>query len=149
MAKEIVRTRAAKNRMFTARAQMNSVLMQLHTQQAMVRAAGCMEKSTDVMKMMNSLVKLPGLQKTMMEMSREMHRAGLIEETMADAFDMLDGDSVEQDADNEVNKVVTELTGDLFKGKESVPSSLPAKPEPVEAEQDEDLDAMRARLQVL
>lgn len=33
-----------------------------------------MKKSTEVMMVMNKLVKLPELQKTMMEMSREMER---------------------------------------------------------------------------
>ena len=89
VAREIVRTRAARNRMLMAKAQINSVNMQLQTQAAMVRAAGCMKKSTEVMRRMNKLVKLPELQKTMMEMQREMERSGLIEEVVGDALDEL------------------------------------------------------------
>ena len=80
IAKEIVRTRAARERMLVARTQISSISMQLQTQAAMVKAAGCMKRSAEVMKVMNSLVKLPELQKTMLTMSREMERAGLIEE---------------------------------------------------------------------
>ena len=65
---------------------------------------------------MNKLVKLPELQKTMMEMQREMERSGLIEEVVGDALDELDGDDVEEETELQVNKVVEELAGDLFKG---------------------------------
>ncbi|KAJ1451837.1 Snf7-domain-containing protein [Pelagophyceae sp. CCMP2097] len=150
IAKEIVRTRKTKERMFTAKAQMNSVSMQLQTQAAMVRAAGCMKKSAEVMTVMNKLVKLPELQKTMVNMSREMERAGLIEEMIGDSMDMLDGDSVEDETDLEVNKVVAELTGDMFKGETIVPSRAPAQPQREEAEADDDnLDIMKARLEAL
>ncbi len=41
-------------------------------QAAQLRLAGCLQKSTEVMKSMQQLVKLPEIQKTMMEMSKEM-----------------------------------------------------------------------------
>ncbi|EGB09650.1 hypothetical protein AURANDRAFT_7138, partial [Aureococcus anophagefferens] len=114
IAKEIVRTRAARERLLVARTQISSVSMQLQTQAAMVRAAGCMKKSGEVMAVMNQLVKLPELQKTMMNMQREMERAGLVDEMIQDSMDMMDGDDIEDDTAVEVDKVVAELTGDLF-----------------------------------
>lgn len=36
----------------------------------MVRVAGAMKKSTEVMSSMNSMIKLPEMQRSMMEMSR-------------------------------------------------------------------------------
>ena len=36
------------------------------------RVAGCLQQSADVMKSMQQLVKVPEMQKTMMEMSKEM-----------------------------------------------------------------------------
>ena len=39
---------------------------------ATLRIAGALEKSTDVMKSMQALVKVPEIQATMMEMSKEM-----------------------------------------------------------------------------
>jgi len=111
------------------------------------------------MKVMNQLIKLPELQKTMLTMSREMERAGLIEEMVSSTMDELDGDDVEDETALEIDKVVTELTGDLFKGKEAdsaLPSALPARPQPAEAEAapapaeaDEDLETMKARLMAL
>ena len=147
VAREIVRTRAARNRMLMAKAQINSVNMQLQTQAAMVRAAGCMKKSTEVMRCMNKLVKLPELQKTMMEMQREMERSGLIEEVVGDALDELDGDDVEEETELQVNKVVEELAGDLFKGQTDAPETLPEQQAAEPAEADDDLDTMKARLQ--
>jgi charged multivesicular body protein 3 len=38
----------------------------------MTRISGCLQKSTAVMAAMNSLVRLPEIQATMMEMSKEM-----------------------------------------------------------------------------
>ena len=42
----------------------------MRQQASQLRIAGSLQKSTDVMKSMQQLVKLPELQKTMMEMSK-------------------------------------------------------------------------------
>ena len=179
-----------KSRRYTGRAALNSTLMQLTTQVAIVKAAGCMQKSTEVpgpaslrvgarvrkrhdpprapqvMSAMNQAIKLPEIQATMMNMSREMQRAGLIEEVMCETMESLDEDGVEEESDAEVSKVVAELTGSLFgeSGAEAAatvaPTALPQKPaaEPAAAEEeaaaaeppDEALESeMMARLQAL
>ena len=46
--------------------------MQMKAQAAQLRIAGSLSKSTEVMKSMQQLVKLPEIQQTMMEMSKEM-----------------------------------------------------------------------------
>ena len=46
--------------------------MQMKGQAAQVRVAGSLSKSADVMKAMQQLVKVPEIQKTMQEMSKEM-----------------------------------------------------------------------------
>ena len=59
-----------------------------------------------VMKVVNDLIKVPELNQTMQQMSREMMKAGLIEETMGEMVDdALDTDDIEEDADAEVDKV--------------------------------------------
>ena len=59
-----------------------------------------------VMKVVNDLIKVPELNQTMQQMSREMMKAGLIEETMGEMMDdALDTDDIEEDADAEVDKV--------------------------------------------
>ena len=165
-------------------------MMQLTTQVAIVKAAGCMQKSTEVpgpaslrvgarvrkrhdpprapqvMSAMNQAIKLPEIQAAMMNMSREMQRAGLIEEVMSETMESLDEDGVEEESDAEVSKIVAELTGSLFgeSGAEAAatvaPTALPQKPaaEPAAAEEeaaaaeppDEALESeMMARLQAL
>ena len=59
-----------------------------------------------VMKVVNDLIKVPELNQTMQQMSREMMKAGLIEETMGEMMDdAFDTDDIEEDADAEVDKV--------------------------------------------
>lgn len=48
------------------------VLMSAHLILAVVRVAGALQKSTEVMKAMQSLVKIPEIQSTMRELSKEM-----------------------------------------------------------------------------
>jgi len=107
LAKELVRSRKAKERLYTSKAQLNSVVMQLQSNMAMVRMSKTMQKSTQIMGAMNNLVKMPQLQKVMMAMSKEMAKSGLIEEMMDDVFEDAD---VDEEADEEIDKVVEELT---------------------------------------
>ena len=59
-----------------------------------------------VMKVVNDLIKVPELNQTMQQMSKEMMKAGLIEETMGEMMDdVFDTDDIEEDADAEVDKV--------------------------------------------
>jgi charged multivesicular body protein 3 len=76
LAKEVVQSRKAVTRIYTAKANLSSVEMQMRNQAAQIRLAGSLQKSTEVMKAMQQLVKLPELQKTMMEMSKEMMKVG-------------------------------------------------------------------------
>ena len=59
--------------------------------------------SPQVMASMNSLVKLPALQKVMVDMSREMEKAGLIEEMTDDMFEM--DDEEEEEAQEAIDQV--------------------------------------------
>ena len=72
LAKEVVASRKAVSRIYTAKANLSSVEMQMRNQASQLRLAGSLQKSSEVMKSMQQLVKLPELQKTMMELSKEM-----------------------------------------------------------------------------
>ena len=59
------------------------------------------------MKMMNDLIKIPQLNRTMAEMSREMMKAGMIDEIMDDAIDSaLDSEDMEEETEAEIDKVL-------------------------------------------
>ena len=98
IAKNVVMARKAKERACMTRAQLNSVAMTLTQQVSMIKVAKCMQKSTDVMHAMNDAIKLPHLNAQMMEMAKEMERAGLIEELIGDALgDAFGGEELEEE----------------------------------------------------
>ena len=77
LAKEIVQSRKAVSRLYVAKANLSSVEMQMKAQASQLRVAGSLQKSTEVMKSMQQLIKLPEMQKTMQELSKEMMKVQL------------------------------------------------------------------------
>lgn len=159
LAKEIVRARKAVNRIQASRAQLNSVIMSMNHQLATLRVAGSLQKSTDVMKSMQQLIKVPEVARTMQDLSREMMRAGIIDEMLEDTMESLDDqEELEEEAQEEVDKVLWDLTaGQLGKAPTAVTESLPsvdlekAGPSAIAMDDDDDDDVtkMQERLQAL
>ncbi|KAF6320973.1 charged multivesicular body protein 3 [Rhinolophus ferrumequinum] len=117
-------------------------------------------KSTEVMKAMQSLVKIPEIQATMRELSKEMMKAGIIEEMLEDTFESMDDqEEMEEEAEMEIDKILFEITaGALGKAPSKVTDALP-EPDPPgamaasedeeEEEEEEALEAMQSRLATL
>lgn len=143
LAKEIVHSRKAVGRLYVNKAQMISIGNALSEQLAMVRVSGTLQKSGEVMKLVNDSLKLPELQKTMFEMSKEMARAGLIEEMMNDALDdALDSEAIEEETDAEVEKVLLEVAGDIaaqLPAAKARPVAAAAAAEPAVTAEDDEL----------
>lgn len=159
LAKEIITSRKAITRIYTSKAHLNSVQCQMKGQLATLRVAGSLAQSTEVMRAMQQLVKLPEIAKTMQDMSREMMKAGIIEEMLEDAMESLEPEDLEEEAEEEVDKILWEVTAGAM-GKtpamvnDALPSAegataLPLKPEEEEEEPEEDLEEMRSRLEAL
>ena len=154
LAKEIIHSRKAVNKLYCAKANVNSVQMQMKGQLATIKVAGCMQKSAEVMKTMQQLVRLPEIQKTMMEMSREMMKAGIIEEMLEDTMETVtESDEMEEEAQEEVDKILFELTAGKLGaapsvGKETLPSPAPPEREEEDSEED-DMEEMQSRLEAL
>jgi len=155
LAKEIVNARKSINKIYAAKANLNSVQLQMKGQLATIKVAGAMAQSTEVMVTMQQLVKLPEIQQTMMEMSREMMKAGIIEEMLEDTMEPLsEQDELEEAAQEEVDKILFELTaGKLGEAPEAVEDTLPvppaAKAEPEKEESDGEMEDMQSRLEAL
>jgi len=150
LAKELVRSRKATNRMHASKATMNSVVMQMENQLAQVKMTGHMQKSAQVMAQMNKLIKVTDIQQTMQEMQKEMMTAGVIEEMVDDAMEALDDEDAEDAADEEVQKVLEELNVETMAGAQKAPTQQVAQAEVAADEEDEeDMAAMRERLQQL
>eukprot|EP00775_Hariotina_reticulata_P002794 gene2794-3087_t len=143
LAKEIIHSRKAISRLYVNKAHMMSVSNALTEQLAMLRVSGTLQKSGEVMKLVNDTLKLPELQKTMFEMSKEMAKAGLIEEMMNDAIDSALGDEeLEEETDAEVEKVLLEVAGDTLAAMPAArarPAATAAQVEEGPSAEDEDL----------
>ncbi|XP_062863421.1 charged multivesicular body protein 3 [Trichomycterus rosablanca] len=154
LAKEMIQSKKAVNKLYASKAQMNSVLLSMKNQLSVLRIAGALQKSTEVMKAMQSLVKVPEIQATMRELSKEMMKAGIIEEMLEDTFEGMEDEEMEEAAEAEVDKILFEITaGALGKAPSKVTDALP-EPEPRGAtaaseDEEEDIEEMQSRLAAL
>lgn len=106
LAKEIVHSRKAVNRIFTTKAHLSSVQMQMKNQLATLRVAGALSKSTEVMSAMQNLVRVTEISGVMREMSKEMMKAGIIEEMLDETMESIeDTEDLEEEVQSEVDKV--------------------------------------------
>jgi hypothetical protein len=77
LARELVSSRRVVDRLYANRAQLNSISMHLGESVATARAVGHLQKSADVMKLVNGLMKTPEMAVTMQEFSKEMLKVQL------------------------------------------------------------------------
>ena len=67
---------------------------------------GALQKSTEVMNAMQALCRLPAVAAIMRELSKEMMKAGILEEMVEDTFESFeDQDELEAEAEDEINNV--------------------------------------------
>jgi charged multivesicular body protein 3 len=125
IAKEMVNTKRAVRRLTLTKTHINSVSMSLKLQEAQINITKTFANSTHIMRMMNSLCKVPVISNVMQNMSKEMMKAGLIEETINDAMDDIFDDVGEDEVDEEVNKVVDEMMCSV-KGTHVPTNNLPS-----------------------
>lgn len=112
LAKSLVRSNKAKERLYTSRAVMQSADAELGSMAATMRMASSMTKSAEVMGQINALVKVPEIQESMTSMRREMIRAGLVDEIIEESMEGMDGPDLEEEAEEEVDRVLDELAID-------------------------------------
>ncbi|KRZ54618.1 Charged multivesicular body protein 3, partial [Trichinella nativa] len=153
LAKEIVNSRKAVAKMYQTKAHLNSVCLFVKNQAASVNMIQSVEKSANVMKSLQYLVNLPESAASMRNLSKEMMKAGIIEEIMEEAIDnATQSETDDDDIQAEIEKIVNEVTLDPLKNAPSAASheleSLTTSTAE-EEEIEEDLDAMRARLEAL
>ena len=156
LAKELIHSRRAKERLFINKAQLNSLALQLQQQLAHTKMIGSLEKSSDLMRIMNRLVKVPELHRNMENMSREMIHAGLIDEIVDQGMDVLD-ENITEEAELEANRLVTEITSGILEEatmvREELPSVLVEQQSSLETtkvpQADRDLTRIRDRLNSL
>ncbi len=152
-ARELIRIRKQNGRLQTSKAQLQSVQMQVNEAFSVRKIEGSIKASTGIMKDVNSLVRLPELTGTMRELSSELMRAGIIEEMVDDTLmdnDMLEGEADE--AEEEVDKVLSEVLKDRLPAAKAKEEELPTAPQAEEEEEEDQaemLAQMRGRLEAL
>lgn len=163
LARELVSSRRVISRLYENRAQLNSLSMHLGETVATVRVVGHLSKSTEVLTLVNNLVKAPEISAQMQELSKEMMRAGVIEEMVNDSLDSaLDSEDIEEETEEEVDKVLSDLAVETTAQLPTAARREKHKPEEefiaevgrsqpqamAEGEEDEaaELEALRARL---
>jgi len=149
LAKEVVRSNKQKDRHLTSKARLNSINMQLSHQLATLKITGNLQKSTEIMKLSNELVRLPQLQASMRNMSMEMTKAGIMSEMVDETFEMMDDENEELDdeAEAEVDKVLFDITNGKL-GDANANGKMGTLPT-AEQEEEEDPEIMRKQLDAL
>lgn len=146
-ARELVNVRKQAGRLHTAKAQLQSIEMQVNEAYSIRKIEGSLKVSTGIMREVNTLVKLPEISGTMQELSQELMKAGIIEEMVGD---MIESDALDEDEEAEAE--VDAVLGEVLKGKLGpLDQQMPALPaqQPEAEEEAEDLEAMRGRLEAL
>lgn len=103
LATSLVKARHARDRMMQSSARINSVILTLEHSAAQIRVAQTMQSSTVLLKNMQQLMSIPQLRQVCTAMSKEMMKAGLIEETVNDLMEA--DEDIQAEAEEEVNKV--------------------------------------------
>eukprot|EP01060_Flectonema_neradi_P009205 TRINITY_DN16585_c4_g2_i1.p1 TRINITY_DN16585_c4_g2~~TRINITY_DN16585_c4_g2_i1.p1 ORF type:complete len:214 (+),score=48.83 TRINITY_DN16585_c4_g2_i1:93-734(+) len=110
LAKELVQSRKAVNRIHTTKTQLNSVTLALDNMIAQHKIAGSFKASGEIMKEMNALVKVGEVQETMMEMQKEMMKCGMISEQMDEVIDgALEVEDESDEAEDAISAVIDEV----------------------------------------
>lgn len=146
LARELVRVRRQRSRMATAKAQLESVGMQVREAFAVRKIEGSVRVSAEVMKGVNSLVRVPEVMGTMRVLGEELVKAGIIEEMVGDMLPQTDEDIADEELEADVEGVIGEVLGKTKAKEEEV--KLPDVGERV-TEDEEDLERMKERLEVL
>ncbi|KAF9652163.1 vacuolar sorting protein Vps24 [Thelephora ganbajun] len=137
LAREVVRSHKQKDRLSVSKARLGSISHQLQQQLAMVKVTGSLQKSTEIMKLSNSLIRLPQISEVMRNMSMEMTKAGIMDEMVGDMFDAEEDEDIEQEADAEVDKVLFDLTNGKLGQAGTVGTELPSAQDKLEDEETE------------
>ncbi|CAH1799966.1 unnamed protein product [Owenia fusiformis] len=156
MAKDLVRTRRYVKKFILMRANIQAVSLKIQTLKANNSMATAMKGVTKAMQRMNAQLKLPQIQKIMMEFEKQSEIMDMKEEMMTDAIDDALGDEDdEEEGDAIVSQVLDELGLQLGDKLSDIPTtggslSTPAAKQPVAAGPVSDADAdLEARLENL
>jgi charged multivesicular body protein 3 len=121
----LVTLRHARERNLMIQVQLKSFEQQLSQQVAMANMSKAIHMSSEAMRALNILVKIPQIAATAKELGREMAKAGVMQDMMNDMFSDAEFEEEEKEnteADAEVDRVLEELTASVV--LPSVPKTI-------------------------
>lgn len=140
-ARELYGINKQYDRMYTSKAQLDSVGMKIEEAFRVRMISNQMADNAGLMREVNSLVKLPQLQGTMIELEKELMKAGIISEMVDDTTEAVGegGDEeMDEEVDEAVNKIVEEYTNNKFDKVDNTPQTeLPTAVEAAKEEEQE------------
>lgn len=159
-AKELININRQYNKLYTSRTRVESITMSINEQYLMNKLTKSIHSSTSIMKDVNSLIHIGAVSQTMQELSKELTKAGIINEMMDDMVDLdyEEDEELESESQEEVNKIIASLTEEKTSKVSEVPTTQFEAPQieeeaPVaEAEDEEDaiaIDEIKQRLKAL
>lgn len=92
LVKELVMSKKTKSKILKTRTQLDSIIRQIDLQIAQIKVCGAFQQSTEVTHMLNSLVKLPEINATMMKLQQEMQAAGMAGEMIDESMEAIEDD---------------------------------------------------------
>lgn len=155
-AKELYNINKQYNRMYTSKANLESINLKIEEAYRMKILSNQMISSINIMNEVNSLIHLPQLQSSMIELEKELMKNGMINEMIDDTLENIDtNEEEEEEVENEVNKIIEEFTNEKFsKIKQEVPTNnieveATNNDKEIDEEADTMLNEMRERLKAL
>ncbi|KID87719.1 vacuolar protein-sorting-associated protein [Metarhizium guizhouense ARSEF 977] len=161
-AQELIRCRKMSARLITSKAQLSSVQMQVNEAFMTRKIEGSIRVSVGIMRHVNSLIRVPELAGTMQELSKELMKAGIMEEMVGenlpdDSLAELEGETAEEDVDKVLQEILRDGAATTRKLSTTLaaPGSIVATPQKEEeqGEFEEDtemmMDQMQNRLEAL
>ena len=161
-AKELYGINKQYSRLYTSKAQLESVGMKIEEAYKMKTLTTQMANNADLMREVNSLVRLPQIRNTMVELEKELMKSGIITEMIDDTMETLDEDEeLDEEVNEEVNKIVEQYTNQEFSVVNEVPTTVPitsnsakepeqqVAEENIDEEADKMLSDMKERLKAL
>ncbi|CAB4256416.1 similar to Saccharomyces cerevisiae YKL041W VPS24 One of four subunits of the endosomal sorting complex required for transport III (ESCRT-III) [Maudiozyma barnettii] len=139
-AKELYGINKQYSRLYTSKAQLESVGMKIEEAYKMKTLTTQMANNTDLMREVNSLVRLPQIRNTMVELEKELMKSGIITEMIDDTMESIDEDEeLDEEVNEEVNKIVEQYTTQKFAAVDEIPTTTPELPEPVANETEQEV----------
>ena len=133
---EIANSKKARSKLLKTCTQLDSMIRQIDLQMAQVKVCGTFQKSAEVTRMMNQMVRIPEMQRTMMQLQQEMEKSGLTEEMLDETMDAMGDDTEAEDQELAVRLVYNEIAKDVSKTTGKPIEQIPVDQEEIDENPD-------------